>query len=409
VPRLWIAICCVTLIACDKAPPSPPVVETPATPITINGTERLGWDQPASDSVELATISYVVYVDGARAALSGVACGSSAAAAGFPCTAALPSMTAGAHTLEIASFVNDGGVLESARSAPLSVTRVAQASAAAAESLAVKHGSGARSSIAIDGLESPIDLAFAPDGRLFIAERDGRIIIRPSPSASAGSAAPMEPAIALADTFDGSIQLLAIALDPQFARTHAVFTISAAPSRSGPTAFTLARFRESGGTLGDRAILLDGVAASASPAAALRFGPDDKLYAAFDDGGDSRRRQDPSSFNGKVLRLEADGTTPADAHGGTPVVAAGYGSPIAMDWDPVTTTLWVADRASGAGAFAFYRGALFTAWAGRLLGADALFARGVRSSLTFLTIGPDGAIYYGTAGGVGRVVPDRGP
>src|SRR4029079_18764979 len=133
------------------------------------------------------------------------------------------------------------------------------------------------------------------------------------------------------------------------------FAAYTAPSRSGAMVFTVARFREVSGTLGDRAIILDGVPAARTPSAALRFGPDGKLYAAFDDGGDPARRQDAASFNGKVLRFNADGTTPADAAGGSPVVAAGYGSPIAIDWDRVTGTLWVADRAAAASPFAFYR------------------------------------------------------
>ena len=84
--RLWIVIgCCLALIACDKkSPPAPPVVETPPAAETINGTERLGWDQPAADTAELATIGYAIYVDGTRTALTGVTCASAAAAAGFP-------------------------------------------------------------------------------------------------------------------------------------------------------------------------------------------------------------------------------------------------------------------------------------------------------------------------------------
>jgi glucose/arabinose dehydrogenase len=265
--------------------------------------------------------------------------------------------------------------------------------------------------IVADGLESPIDIAFAPDGRLFVAERTGRIrVVRP-PSASArqGSLIP-EPAIALADTLGAGVQLLSIAIDPQFERTRHVFAIYAAPSRSGDSMFSLARFREVSGTLGDRAVLLDGVTAAApSASAALRFGPDGKLYAAFDDGGDARRRGDAGSLNGKVLRLNTDGTTPTDPAGATPIYTAGYGSPIAIDWDPPTATLWAADRAAGGSAFVFYRGALFPAWSGRVLTAATLFDDSTASSIGLVAVGPDGAIYYGTAAAIGRLTPARAP
>ena len=402
-PRPWIVLCCLTVIACDrKSPPSPPVVATPVANETVNGTERIGWDQPAGDAVELATIGYVVYVDGTRTELAGATCASAAAAGGFPCTARLPAMSAGPHTLELASLVNDGGVLESARSAPLRVTLVAPVVSAASIRVP-RSGLRVRAAPVAEGLEAPTDLAFAPDGRLFIAERAGRIRI------ISGGRLLKEPALSLGESPGANIQLLALALDPLFARTHYVYALYAALARSGELAFTLGRFREVSNTLGDRAVLLDAVPASSpSPSAALRFGPDGKLYAAFDDGGDPRRRRDAASVNGKVLRLDADGTTPSDAHGGTPVYAEGYGSPVALDWDPTTGTLWVADRAAGASVFVFYRGALFPAWNGRLLSAGTLFERGPAGAGP-IAVGPDGAIYYGTAGAVGRLDPDRGP
>jgi glucose/arabinose dehydrogenase len=310
-------------------------------------------------------------------------------------------------------------VLESARSAALRVTMLAQTVArgqnirpaaasmdrAATNAEVLRHGSTLRAELVADGLDSPADLAFASDGRLFVAERRGRIrVVRDGRLLS-------EPALSLADALGSGGQLVALALDPHFERTRYAFAIYTAPARSGEPMFTLARFREVADTLGDRAVLLDGVRASSpSPAAALRFGPDGKLYAAFDDGGDARRRRDPASLNGKVLRLDPDGTTPGDANGGTPVYADGFQSPVALDWDPPTATLWVADRAAGASPFAFYRGALFPAWAGRLLSAsDRMAVEAFTSSPRVVAIGPDGAIYYGTAGAIGRLVPRRGP
>jgi glucose/arabinose dehydrogenase len=415
--RTWIALCCLTLVACDrKSPPSPPIVDPIPAIETVNGSERLGWDQPAADTVELATIGYAVYVDGARAELSGVACAAAAAAVGFPCTARLPVMSPGSHTLELASFVNDGGVLESARSPRLRVTLVAHTAQAApnGRALALRDGLAVRAALVADGLESPTDLAVAPDGRLFVAERAGRVrVIRPpTPAAPARQASLLpEPAINLAGTLGAGGRLLALALDPQFERSRQVFAIYTAPARTGDPMFTLARFREVSDTLGDRAVILDGVPAStSSPSAALRFGPDGSLYAAFDDGGDARHRRDPASWNGKVLRLNADGTTPGDARGGTPVYADGYGSPVALDWDPPTATLWVADRAAGASAFAFYRGTLFPLWSGRLVGTETLFEhRATAAGAAAITIGPDGAIYFLSDGAVWRLAPDRGP
>jgi glucose/arabinose dehydrogenase len=190
----------------------------------------------------------------------------------------------------------------------------------------------------VDDLQQPTDVAFAPDGRMFIAEQDGRVRV-----ITTGRLQP-QPALILDDiatTGDGG--LMALVLDPKFDRTHFVYLIYTRPTRSG-SVFCLARFREVGDTLAERVILLDNVSAAPShPTASLRFGPDGKLYAAFDDGGDARRAGDMGSFNGKILRLNPDGTTPDDQAGFTPVYASDYRFPRGLDWQAGTGLLWTLD------------------------------------------------------------------
>jgi hypothetical protein len=398
VSRRWIIVCGLAFISCGSSPP-PPVVGGSAGSDTINGSERIGWDQAAADAVELATFGYAIYVDGARTEAAGVTCASAAAAGGFSCTARLPSMSPGAHTLELAAFTSDGALLESARSAPLHVT-VAQMTANESAP-ALRNGLTLHNSL-VDGLTSPTDIAFTTDGRIFIAEREGQIRV------VSNSRLREQPAISLADEIGPDGQLLAIALDPQFERTHYAFVIYTAITRSGAPAFTLARYREVSNTFGDRAILLDNLPQSAiAPAAALRFGPDGKLYAAYDDGGDVRTAEGAASLNGKVLRLNVDGTTPSDSGG--PIYVGGFRAPLAIDWDPSTATLWVADETAGAAPFVFYRGALFPEWSGRLLTASTLFSSATAAKITRVAAAPDGAIYYLTARGLGRLAPERAP
>ena len=138
-----------------------------------------------------------------------------------------------------------------------------------------------RLEIVAGGLDAPRDIAFAPDGRMFVAEQTGRVrVVRD------GRLLP-DPALVeeVANTASGG-GLLAIALDPGFDRTHFVYALSTTSSASGGNMFRLARFREANDTLADRVVLLDEVdAPAAHAAAALRFGADGKLYATFDDGG----------------------------------------------------------------------------------------------------------------------------
>jgi aldose sugar dehydrogenase len=440
----------ITLVAvagCGGTPPAP-TVPGPGGGESITGRERIGWDQQAPDAAELARFRYAIYVDGARSDLAETSCGESATAAGFGCSSRLPALSAGAHTLELAAYVVDGAVLESARSSPLRVTVIASTAPPAAVDWDSGHiettadGVALRTEKLIIGLVEPIDAAFTPDGRLFIAERIGRVLIveREQP----------QPADALtldADEDGVRDRVLSIAVDPDFARTHFVFVIQTGPSSAGAV-FRLARYRELRGTLAERAILLEtGSATGAQAAAVLRFGRDGKLYLALDDRAGA----------GKLLRLNADGTMPRDQAGTTPAVATGIRSPRGMGWDPRSGLLWVADDDGGigghlsavatssppvrallrgrhalgeaAGSLAFYSSDLLPALrndmliaspAGRHLlrlrladgdparisSAEPLLQDRV-GAIRVVAIGPDGAIYFCTDDSLGRLAPDR--
>ena len=139
--------------------------------------------------------------------------------------------------------------------------------------------------------------------------------------------------------------LLALALDPAFERTRFVYALYTAETRNGGWRFRIARFREAGGRLGERAVVVDGLPASPRhPAGALAFGADGKLYAAFDDGGDAGDAARPSSHHGKMLRLNPDGSTPQDL--ASPVFESDLRSPRGFDWHPRSGALWIADTVS---------------------------------------------------------------
>ncbi len=93
-------------------------------------------------------------------------------------------------------------------------------------------------------------------------------------------------------------------------------------------------------------MLLDRIAASPRPSALLGLGPDGRLYAAFDSGPVGGRTAALASYNGKILRLDIDGTTPSDQPSGSPVFASAFQSPRGLDWHPETGTLWVVDAKS---------------------------------------------------------------
>jgi glucose/arabinose dehydrogenase len=350
VRRLSLALlACLALAACDKKDPPAPDPGVPGGDIEVSGNERIGWSQPAADALQLALFQYVVYVDGARTFLTSVSCGSSATAAGFDCSAALPSLTTGTHTLELAAVVMDpSGILESSRSAPLRVVKTGTAATTSAfTSTPVMTADGISLNLerVTDGLSDPSDLAFGADGTIFVAERRGTVRAIKSGILVPGPALDLSGDVELPHG-----GLLAVTLDPNFAETGFMYTLSAAGDTGGGLEFMLARFRGVEDSFGDRAVLLDRIPAAPEGAnGTLRAGPDGKLYVALDSGGDGRTAGSLGSYNGKVLRLNVDATTPDDQPGHTPIHSLDHSQPKALDWQPVSGDLWIIDGVNPSG------------------------------------------------------------
>ena len=71
---------------------------------TITSSESLYWNQQASSDAEMASIRFAIYVDGIRVDLAGSECAASGSQGTYACRSPLPTLTAGSHTLQLASF-----------------------------------------------------------------------------------------------------------------------------------------------------------------------------------------------------------------------------------------------------------------------------------------------------------------
>ena len=119
---VWpIAAVAMLVVACDRDSPSN---ESGGSPVVLHGGERLGWDQPAPSGTNPSFYTYIMYVDGWANTLTHVNCEASVSSR-FTCSALLPSMSPGRHSL---TLVASEGSAMSAPSRPLEVTVVVAAS-----------------------------------------------------------------------------------------------------------------------------------------------------------------------------------------------------------------------------------------------------------------------------------------
>lgn len=157
----------------------------------------------------------------------------------------------------------------------------------------------------LTGLNFPVGLAQAPDGRVFFNERlTGRIrIIQQWQLVNT-------PFCQLTIATSGEQGLLGLALDPDFASNRFVYVFHTA---SSPLRNRVVRYTESSGVCTQETIILDNLPASTNHnGGIIQFGPDGKLYVIIGDAENTANSQSLTSLAGKVLRVNPDGSSPSD-------------------------------------------------------------------------------------------------
>lgn len=169
--------------------------------------------------------------------------------------------------------------------------------------------SGFAEALVVEGLQSPTSMAVAPDGRLFVAEQAGRLrVVKGGQLLSA-------PFATVNTNVTGERGLGNVVLDPNFSSNGYIYVYYTAGSS---TANRVSRFTADGdrAVSGSEKILFQldatGFEASIHQGGAMQFGRDGKLYITVGDLGGRSRSQLLTNQAGKVLRLNSDGSIPAD-------------------------------------------------------------------------------------------------
>ena len=247
-----------------------------------------------------------------------------------------------------------------------------------------------RVEVVVASLEIPWAFVFAPDGRLFVTERPGRVqIIDITRQAS-------QVALTLDDVFgEGEAGLLGLALDPSFPSNGLVYLYYTARTSAGRPVNRVVRYRESGNKLGERIVLLDNIPANViHDGGRLRFGPDGLLYITAGDAATEQLAQDVASLAGKILRINPDGTTPRGNPFSSPIYSYGHRNPQGIDWNPATGDLWESEHgATGNDEINVIDGGVNYGWP-TIEGSRTMPA--MREPVTFYNpaVAPSGAAFY---------------
>jgi glucose/arabinose dehydrogenase len=191
-------------------------------------------------------------------------------------------------------------------------------------------------------LERPWAVAFAPDGRIFVTERPGRIRVIKN------GALEKEPWMQIGAHEAGEAGLLGLAVDPDFLRNHFLYAAYSYRYVIGGIKNRLVRLRDdpaAGKGTSDRTLLSGVPGKRFHDGGRVKFGPDKKLYWTVGDATARNLPQDLSSLNGKILRLNPDGTIPADnPFPKSPVYSYGHRNPQGLAWQPGSGRLYATEH-----------------------------------------------------------------
>ncbi|MEZ4887698.1 MAG: PQQ-dependent sugar dehydrogenase [Chitinophagales bacterium] len=153
----------------------------------------------------------------------------------------------------------------------------------------------------------PTSMALAPDGRVFIAEKNGRILI-----VEDGELLP-EPFLVLDLDNSNERGLSGIVFDPNFEENNYLYIYYTV---LGENHNRVSRITANGNLAlaGSEVVLLelDELLGSVHNGGAMEFGADGTLFIATGEGSQPSNSQNTNTLLGKILRINSDGSIPTD-------------------------------------------------------------------------------------------------
>jgi glucose/arabinose dehydrogenase len=188
----------------------------------------------------------------------------------------------------------------------------------------------------LENLVVPWSIVFDQVGNLYFTKRPGRL-----QALRKGAKTPQLIASLREVRHQGEGGLMGLALHPAFEKNGYVYLSYTYSNRRG-LATKVVRYRRKDWALVDRKEIISNIPGSVvHNGCRLKFGPDGELYVTTGDAADREIAQDLGSLGGKILRLNEDGSIPADnPDPNSSIYAIGMRNPQGLDWHPVSGVLF---------------------------------------------------------------------
>jgi glucose/arabinose dehydrogenase len=160
------------------------------------------------------------------------------------------------------------------------------------------------------GLVNPWDVAFAPGGQMFVTERPGRVRVYQNGNPGGSLLATTTIGHVRAE---GESGVMGIAVDHLFSETRLIY-VCVSRQIDGAWRNQVIRYhvKHDWHLQFDRFLVRHGMRANTiHNGCAVEEGPDHKIWVTMGDANHPYDAQDPDKLNGKVLRINRDGTAPA--------------------------------------------------------------------------------------------------
>ncbi len=172
-----------------------------------------------------------------------------------------------------------------------------------------------------ENLSIPWEIIFLPGGDMLVTERSGTI-------KRFGKVTVTLPVSGVSQRGEGG--LLGLAMHPKFAENQFVYAYFTTTNGTNK----IERYKLTDSALTETKVIVENIpGASNHDGGRIAFGPDDKLYVTTGDAQEESNAQNTQSLAGKILRLNDDGTIPADNPFNNAVYSYGHRNPQGIAWD----------------------------------------------------------------------------